>query len=160
MSSMVDPSIALRSFQQALTAGGIRLERGRVDPTTYLHVDDAQGNPRFTYVQLEGQTVSAFVSFVPNGFFETHPNLAVGYAVPERYQNQGRAKAILAAGIAEMQNGFRGHPPFYVEAVVSVDNPASIKVAEAVLGGKPEAINDGHSGEPALRFAKLFATVA
>lgn len=158
MSSMADPSLALASFQEILAAGGLRLERGRIDPTVYLHVDDLQGQPRFTYVHLDGQTVSAFASFIPNGTFEGHPNLAVGYAVPERCRNQGRAKAILVAGIAEMQNGFRGHPPFYIEAVVSVNNPASQKVAQEVLGGEPEPLVDNHSGEPALRYAKLFPT--
>ncbi|MFA8629813.1 GNAT family N-acetyltransferase [Xanthomonas campestris pv. campestris] len=158
MPSMADPSRALASFQEAFAAGGLRLERGRVDPTVYLHVDHLQGQARFTYVHLDGQTVSAFASFVPNGTFEGHPNLAVGYAVSDGYRNQGCAKAILTAGIAEMQNGFRGHPPFYIEAVVSANNPASQKVAQEVLGGEPEPMVDNHSGEPALRYAKLFST--
>lgn len=160
MPSMTDPTAALVSFQEALSAGGLRLERGRVDPTVHLHVDQAQGKPRFTYVHLDGKTVTAFVSFVRNGTFEGHPNLAAGYAVPEPYRNQGKAKAILAAGIAEMQNGFRGHAPFYVEAVVSERNTPSIKVAKAVLGGEPESIEDSISGEPALRYSKQFTPVA
>lgn len=160
MPGMTDPTDALVSFQEALSSGRLRLERGRVDPTVYLHVDQAQGKPRFTYVHLDGKTVTAFVSFVPNGTFEDHPNLAAGYAVPEPYRNKGKAKAILASGIAEMQNGFRGHPPFYVEAVVSEKNVASLKVAEAVLGGEPESIEDNISGEPALRYAKQFTSVA
>jgi len=158
MSNMADPNQALISFQEALAAGGLRLERGRIDPTVYLHVDHLQGKPRFPYVQMDGKTVTAFANFVPNGTFEGHANLAVGYAVPERYRNQGRAKAILATGIAELQNGFRGHPPFYIEAVVSVNNPASQNVAQEVLGGEPEPIVDNHSDEPALRYAKLFPT--
>jgi len=159
MSGMTDPSHALESFQLAVDSGGIRLERGRVDPDVYLHVDSAQGKPRFTYVRLdEGRVVTAFATFVPNGHDQGHANLAVGYAVPDRYRSQGRAKAILAAGIAEMQNGFRGQPSFYVEAVVSAQNVASIKVADAILGGAPESVKDEHSGEPALRYAKLFET--
>lgn len=160
LSQMTDPTNALVSFQEALSAGGLHLERGRVDPTVYLHIDQAQGQTRFTYVHLDGKTVTAFVSFVLNGAFEGHPNLAAGYAVPEPYRNQGKAKTILAAGIAEMQNGFRGHPPFYVEAVVSEKNVASLKVAEAVLGGEAERIKDSHSGEPAVRFARKFETKA
>jgi hypothetical protein len=158
MPSMTDPTAALVSFQEALSAGGLRLERGRVDPNVYLHVDRAQGKTRFTYVHLDGKTVTAFVSFVINGTFEGHPNFAAGYAVPEPFRNQGRAKAILTAGIAEMQNGFRGYPPFYVEAVVSEKNVASLKVAETVLGGEAERIKDSHSGEPAVRYARKFET--
>lgn len=160
MPSMTDPTAALVSFQEALSAGGLRLERGRVDPNVCLHVDQAQGMPRFTYVHLDGKTVTAFVTFTLNGTFEGHPNLAAGYAVPEPFRNQGKAKATLAAGIAEMQNGFRGHPPFYIEAVVSEKNVASLKVAEAVLGGEAERIKDSHSGEPAVRYARKFETKA
>ena len=45
MSNMADPNQALISFQEALAAGGLRLERGRIDPTVYLHVDHLQGKP-------------------------------------------------------------------------------------------------------------------
>ena len=160
MPSMTDPSTAMLSFQKALLARRLRLEKGRVTLSVHFHMDQATGKGRFTYVQLDGQTVVAFATFVQNGYFNDRPNFAAGYAVPEAYRNQGRAKSIFRAGIAELQNGFRGHPPFYVEAVVSVSNRASLKVAEAVLGGKPEALNDELSGEPALRYAHLFETVS
>lgn len=64
MSKMTEPGEALKSFQQALLSGGLELESGRVDHDVYLHVDLANGQPRFTYVRLEGQTVTAFESFV------------------------------------------------------------------------------------------------
>ena len=160
MPSMTDPSTAMLSFQKALLARRLRLEKGRVTLSVHFHMDQAAGKGRFTYVQLDGQTVVAFATFVQNCYFNDRPNFAAGYAVPEAYRNQGRAKSIFRAGIAELQNGFRGHPPFYVEAVVSVSNRASLKVAEAVLGGKPEALNDELSGEPALRYAHLFETVS
>lgn len=155
MSQMTDPTVALVSFQAVLSSGELKLERGRLDPSVYLHVDHAEGKARFTYVRLEGRTVTEFASFAPNGTFEGRPNLAVGYAVPESYRNQGRAKSMLAAGIAELQNGFRGFSPFYIEAVVSEKNTPSLRVAEAVLGGEPESFKDSISGEPALRYAKL-----
>lgn len=156
MPSMIDPSIPLRSFQDALSAGLLTLERGRVDRSIFVHIDKAGGKTRFTYVQLEGKTVAAFATFVHNGYFDGHPNLATGYAVPEVYRNQGRARSLLQAGIAELRNGFKGFPPFFVEAVISSKNFASLKVAEAVLGGEPEELVDSHSGEPALRYACLF----
>jgi len=106
MPGMTDPTDALVSFQEAFHAGGLRLERGRVDPNVYLHVDRVQGKTRFTYVHLDGKTVTAFVSFVLNGTFEGHPNLATGYAVPEPYRNQGRAKAILAAALQRCKAAF------------------------------------------------------
>ena len=158
MPEMTDPTDALVSFQAAVSAGSLRLERGRVDHNVYMHVDIANGKPRFTYAFLEGKTVVALATFANNGLFQGHGNIAVGYAVPEAYRNKGLAKAILRAGIAEMQNGFNGMPPFYVEAVVSEQNTASLKVAEAVLGEELERFKDGHSGEPAVRFARKFET--
>lgn len=156
MPNMIDPSIPLRSFQDALTAGLLTLERGRVDPSIFVHIDKAGGKTRFTYVQLEGKTVAAFATFVQNGYFDGRPNLATGYAVPEAYRNQGRARSILQAGIAELRNGFKGFPPFFVEAVINSKNFASLRVAAAVLGGEPEELVDSHSGEAALRYARLF----
>ncbi len=160
MPGMSDPTDALKIFQDALLTGPVELERGRVDPDIYCHPHRGQRTPQFTYVRLEGKTVLAFATFALNGTYNGCPNLAVGYAVPEALRGKGRAKDILAAGIAEMQNGFRGYPPFYVEAVVSEKNVASLKVAEAVLGGEAERIKDSHSGEPAVRYARKFETEA
>jgi RimJ/RimL family protein N-acetyltransferase len=158
MTQMTDPTDAILSFQKAMSTGELRLESGRLDPKVYLHADIANGKPRFTYAFLEGKTVTALATFANNGSYQGHGNIAVGYAVPEAYRNKGLAKAILRAGIAEMQNGFNGMPAFYVEAVVSEQNTASLKVAEAVLGKELERFKDGHSGEPAVRFARKFET--
>ncbi|TKR30273.1 GNAT family N-acetyltransferase [Luteimonas gilva] len=158
MSEMTDPTEALKSFQESLLTGSLELERGRLDPDVYLHVDRADGKPRFTYVRLEGRKVTALASFVPNGYYLGHPNLAAGYAVLEAYRNQGLAKDILRAGIAELRNGFKGRPPFYVEAVISVDNAASLKVAAEVLGGTTVEFNDEASGRRAIRYARKFDT--
>lgn len=156
MPDMIDPSIPLRSFQDALSAELLTLERGRIDPSIFVHIDNAGGKARFTYVQLEGETVAAFATFVQNGYVDGRPNLATGYAVPEAYRNQGRAQSILQAGIVELRNGFKGFPPFFVEAVINSKNFVSLRVAAAVLGGEPEELVDSHSGEAALRYARLF----
>lgn len=158
MSGMSDPSDALKIFQEAMFAGIVDLERGRVDHDVYMHAHRGQRTPQFTYVFLNGKTVRAFATFALNGTYKGCPNFSVGYAVPETYRNNGLAKAILRSGIVEMQNGFQGMPPFYVEAVVSEKNTASLKVAEAVLGEELERFKDGHSGEPAIRYARQFET--
>jgi len=62
------------------------------------------------------------------------------------------------AGIAELQNGFKGHPPFHVEAVIGVDSIASQRVAADVIGGEAESIIDSHSTEPAARSTGKFET--
>lgn len=158
MQGMSDPSDALKIFQKAILEGPVDLEKGQVDPTVYVHLHRGQAIPQYTHVLLEGKTVRSFATFALNGTYKGCPNLAVGYAVPKAYRNKGLAKAILRAGIAEMRNGFKGMSPFYVEAVVSEKNTSSLKVAEAVLGKALERFNDGHSGEPAVRFACKFET--
>lgn len=160
MTSMTDPTDALVSFQEALLTGKLHLERGRVNPDVYMHVDIANGKPRFTYAFLEEQTVIALAAFAKNGSYGELANIAVGYAVPEAYRNKGLAKAILRAGIIEMQNGFKSMPPFYVEAVVSEENVASLKVAQTLLGEELERFIDSPSGQPCVRFARKFETKA
>lgn len=94
MASITDPSTGLQSFQQALLQGTIQLERGALDRDLYVHFDKANGERRLTYVRLEGKIVTAFVNFVQCDRIEGKPCFGIGYAVPEAYRNQGRAKEL------------------------------------------------------------------
>lgn len=158
MPKMTDPTEALTSFQRAFRARSISMERGRLDPNVYVHFDQPEGEPRFTYVRLDGDIVTALANFVLNGAVDGAACWAVGYAVPKGLRGQGRARDIVQAGIAELQNGFKNLPRFFIEAVIDVENGASQRVAAIVLGGEPEAITDGHSGRPALRYTAEFKT--
>lgn len=154
MPSMTDPHVALVSFQQAFSAGLLDLHRGTLDPNIYLHTDTEHGFLRMTYVRIDNGIVTAFVNFARVEPIDGSPCLAIGVAVPERHRNKGLAKSTVEAAIRELAAGFgrNGYPPFYVEAVVSVDNEPSKKVATAVLSREPEQITDSVSGLPALRF--------
>jgi hypothetical protein len=59
--------------------------------------------------------------------------------------------------IDELRHGLRGRigPELYVEAVVGINNRASQRVAEQTVSPTPEAITDGVSGLPALRYLRL-----
>lgn len=153
---MTDPFEALKSFQQALRRGVIQLQRGAVDLNLYLHVDSPNGQLRFTYVRLEGKTVTAFVNFAKCDPIEGRPCFNIGYAVPEAYRNQGRAKDAIGAAILEMQHGFarNGVPTFYVEAIVGVDNKPSQHVAEQAISATPTAVTDQVSGLPAFQYVR------
>lgn len=152
---MTDPSTALQSFQQFLLTGKIRLEPGRLDTNLYSYVDEVDGTTRFTLVRLEGKTVTAFVVFAQDGTIEGKPCFAIGYAVPEAYRNQGRAKEIVRAALAEMQGAFRRlHPEFYVVAIVGADNKFSQHVAEQVISDTPVALTDQVSGLPAFKYVR------
>jgi len=153
---MTDPSNALQSFQQALLRGGMQLRRGVLDPDLYLYVDNPNGETRFTYVKLEGRTVTALVSFALCDPIEGMSCFSIGYAVPEAYRNQGRAKEAISAAISEMQHGFgrHGHSVFYVEAIVGADNKSSQRVAEQVISDTPVAVTDQISGLPAFQYVR------
>jgi hypothetical protein len=153
---MIDPSIALQSFQQGLRLGGITLRRGELDKDLYVYVDESDGQRRFTYVRLEGRTVTAFVELGWCEPIKGTPCLAIGYAVPEAYRSQGRAKEAVKAALAEMQNGLgrNGISVFYVEAIVGADNKPSQRVAEQVISDKPVPVTDRISGLPALQYVR------
>jgi hypothetical protein len=155
MSEMTDPSNAMISFQEALSASALRPQPCALDRNLFVHADRELGVPRLAYVRLEGHAVvTAFVNLVQVEPIDGIPCFALGYAVPEAYRGQGRAKETVAAAIAEMRHGFgrAGIPSLYVEAVVGADNHASQHVAAAALKSAPEEVTDSVSGQPALRY--------
>jgi Acetyltransferase (GNAT) family len=153
---MTDPSNALQSFQQAFLRGEMQLQRGVLDPDLYLHVDNPNGQTRFTYVKLEGRTVTALVIFALCDPIKGTPCFSIGYAVPEAYRNQGRAKEAISTAISELQRGFgrHGHSVFYVEAIVGADNKSSQRVAEQAISDTPVAVTDQISGLPAFQYVR------
>jgi len=155
---MTDPSIGMKSFQKALRGGEIGIHVAKTDPKLFVHLDAPSGPPRirYTYVRLKGKTVTALVIFAAEPPIKGKLHFSVGYAVPKAFQNQGRAKEIVAAGIADMQAGLlrNGHPEFYLDAIVGADNLASRRIAEQLISGKPKAITEGHSGLPAFKFLR------
>ena len=157
---MTDPSNALQSFQQALLRGGIQLQRGILDKDIYVYVDHPNERSRLTYVRLEGTTVTAFVEFASWEAIEGKLCFSIGYAVPEVYRNQGRAKAAISAAISEMQQGLGriGHTVFYVEAIVGANNKPSQRVAEQVISKTPVAVIDQVSALPAFRYVRRIST--
>jgi RimJ/RimL family protein N-acetyltransferase len=155
---MTDPSVGMKSFQQALRRGTIGLHVAKTDPALFVHLDTPNGPPeiRYTYVRLKGKTVTALVIFAAEPPIKGKPHFSVGYAVPKAFQNQGRGKEIVAAGIADMRAGLsrNGFPEFYLDAIVGVDNPASRRIAEQLISDKPKAITEGHSGLPAFKYIR------
>lgn len=153
---MTDPSNALRSFQGELLRGAIQLRRGVLDRNLYLHVDNPDGETRFTYVTLQGRTVTALVIFALVPPIEGTPCFGIGYAVPEAYRNQGRAKGAISAAISELQNGLKQHgrTVFYVEAIVGADNKSSQRVAAQAISDAPVAVTDKISGSPAFQYVR------
>lgn len=156
MASMTDPSSALHSFQEVLSLGGIQLRRCVLHPELHLYTDRANGSARFTYVTLDKRTVTAFVTLVACEPIDGTPCLQIGYAVPEAYRRQGRAKAAARMAVEELERGLSGKEwaALYLEAVIGIDNTASQRVAEHALSTTSESITDEVSGLPALRYLR------
>jgi hypothetical protein len=156
LARMTDPFDALTSFQQALLDGEITLQAGELDPHLFLHVDHPTGVPRFSYVRIDGQSVTALAIMVATEPMHGLPCFQVGVAVPEAYRGKGRAKSVVAAAIAELMHGLSRNKisSFYVEAIVSIDNEPSKRVAESTISATPVAVTDEVSGLPALHYVR------
>jgi len=151
---MTDPSDALPLFQRSLTLGLIPIQCGTLDKNLYIATDDVNGHHRFSYMKLRDRTILALVQFVNIDPLDGIPCFQAGYAVPENFRGQGLGKASFKAALDEMALGFSRFGDFYVETIVGLDNPASQKISERVLGGSPQEISDSVSGKPALRYLR------
>lgn len=160
---IVNPYVGMVSFQEALTAGRISLDKVLPHEDVYSHTDrPAPDVLRLTYVRLteDRKTVKAFVACIRNGYVDDCPCTSVGYAVPENMRNQGYAKQLLGDVIQDQLAAATraGFPTIYVEAVADVNNVASQHVAEAVLKAEREEIVDSASGKPAYRYTQRYSS--
>ncbi|MCX4149928.1 MULTISPECIES: GNAT family N-acetyltransferase [Paraburkholderia] len=151
---MTDPTDTLKAFQNALRDGLFTPERCELDRELFVHLDHPNGKPRFTYVRLEGETVTSLGVFVVVEPIEGVACFHLGYAVPPVYRGHGFASDLVLAAIGEMRHGFgrAGVKNFCIEAVVGADNAASQRVAEKIGFGEPKEITDQVRGKPALQY--------
>ena len=155
---MVDPMDALVKLQKAIGSGVVRMNACDLYPNLGVWMDEPAGKTRFTYAKIIGSKVEAIAMFVHDGYIEHVPCFQVGYAVVETMRQQGVASDLVSKAVEEMRNGLgrNGAKSFYLEAVVGVTNLASTKLASRLLSDTSQAITDEYSGEPALRYLKLF----
>ncbi len=146
----------LKSFQAALKAGELQLQRGTLDPDVYLHLDLPNGEPRLTYVRLDGKTVTALVTFIQCDPVESERCYNVGWAVPKNLRGQGRAAEIFKAAVKELRHGLARHGAaiFYVEGIIDVNNKASQKVAERVISPPVTTSTDSAVGVPIIQYLR------
>ncbi|MGH6710053.1 MAG: GNAT family N-acetyltransferase [Bradyrhizobium sp.] len=152
---MTDPHDALPSFEQALRSGELKIQAGALDRELIVHLDQpTPGVNRMTYAKLDGKKVVGLVQMVPAGFIDGLPCFQAGIAVAKKYRRKGHAARIFTAVVAEMKHGFAraNIKSFYVEAIVSVDNEPSKRLAAATLSPTPAEVTDELSGLPALQY--------
>lgn len=155
MPGMADPHEALVSFQKQVRRG-LELTPGTLDPGILVHMDQPNGQARFTYARIVDNVAIALAMFVLSEPIDGVPCFGLGYAVPKKYRRRGNATAIARDGLAELQHGLArgGISSFYIEAVVGIDNLPSQRVSEKVVSAIHTKITDSVSGFPALRYVR------
>lgn len=158
MPSLVDPSDTLPSFQQAMNTGAIHIHPCSLDKTLLHHFDYPQGKPRMTYVRLDEQKqVTALIQFLHVEPYEGERCFGVGWAVPTEFRGKGRSGKTFLDALREIRHVFLSKNPgkgFYVEAIVGIDNLASLKTAKKVFASDGTPGTDSYSGEPILQFVR------
>lgn len=151
---MTDPHDSLPSFQKALRDGELKVQVGALD--RIVHLDHpAPGVNRMTYARLDGRKVVGLVQMIPAEPFHGLPCFQAGVAVAKKYRRKGHAKSIFAAAVAELKHGLSRDAKiksFYVEAIVSVDNEPSKRLAATTISQTPTKVTDELSGLPALQY--------
>jgi hypothetical protein len=152
---MVDPAVALPSFQEALNNGELAVQRCKTDPSLLIAMDEIGNGVRLTYFRMEGAEVTGICMVVNNGFHNGSVCFDLGYAVVEKFRQQGRGTELVGAAVKDHIAGMAraGVTKLYVEAVIGVNNAASQRIAERHLGEGREEIIDNVSGLPAYRYA-------
>lgn len=153
---MADPYIALKSFQEALRSGDISPVPGEIHQDLLVLLDKPNGEMRLTYALEKDAAVVAIAMFIAADPFEGYPCFNSGYAVDESHRSNGFGKEVTSKAFDEMKNGFKrsGIPHLYVEAVISVDNAHSNKLAKSLFSDTPDSCIDSESGQAALHYLK------
>ena len=151
---------ALTSLQTEIF-NGIPLRKCAAHPELQMFVDQPNGRPRFTFVKTESNIIKAFAVFAIVSPINGIPCINIGYAVPLEYRQQGLATEIVEKSINEMKAEFQRNDvsSFHVEAVISVENEASQKLAAKQLSTEFKQITDDISGEDAYYYCRLVQCV-
>jgi len=153
MATASDSTAALQAFQANLNQ--LLLKPSATDPELFCYMDEPLGTVRMAFARRQGQTVTALATFFAsdpvNGVMEFHGF----YAVPQAYQNQGRAKDILGASLRQLAQNITqtSLDAIRVNVVVEADNTPAQRVAAAVMSTQPAPVTDQATGRPALLYS-------
>ena len=153
---MTDPMNGLKSFQQAWAHGEIEPLNAELHDDLVFLVDHPYNTTRFTYGLIRDDRVVAVAMFVPADPMKGYTCFNTGYAVDEASRSRGFGKEVVQKAFDELSNGFQraGVPHLYVEAIVSISNEHSKKLASSLFSTNPDACTDKVSGQSALQYVK------
>lgn len=151
---MTDPMDGLNGLQLALNAGTVQLSQCDVHPGLKVLLDHPNNTPRFTYAQVDGKSVQAIALIVLTEPLEALPCFQLGFAVVEPLRGRGVGSRIVRQAMDELVNGLSRTPmkEFYLEAVVSRENHASIAILKRLISEPPKSCKDGFSGDSAFQY--------
>lgn len=151
---MPDIEAALRSFQKAHENHELALKKCALDSNLFLHGDMPNGEPRLTYVRLDGPRVLAMVQFIRCENVRGEPCFNVAWAVPPELRGAGRALEAFIAARKELSYGLKkaGVGDFWIEAIVDIHNKASQGVAVKAITSRPIEATDKFAGVPILQY--------
>lgn len=157
MKNMVNPVEGMISLQQAIDKNDVNLEVGRIHSDIYMHFDKPTGTPRLTYIKLsKKKKIISYCVFVLTDCLEGFNCFNIGYAVAPAYRGKKLSFEILQKSIDEIKNGFQNSmDALYLEAIVSIKNIASQKVANKLISPSPRKCIDAISGEDALSYTRF-----
>lgn len=153
---MTDPMDSLNGMQSALNEGLVSLQPCETHQEIGVLFDQPNGVSRFSYVQLNGVDVQAIALIVLTESIEGLPCFQIGYAVNDQMRLKGLGKGIINKALTEFRNGMYRNSvkDYYIEAIISRDNIASIQIAKSIFPNNPLEIEDELSGEPAYQYLK------
>ena len=153
---MTDPMNALAGLQDALDASQVRLTACALYPELGVFLDQPNGKSRFTYALVNHGIVVAVALFAVAEPIKGLPCYNIGYAVTNSQRGLGIGSEVLRKAIEELAHGLSRTPmkAFYLEAVVSVDNEPSNRIATKTISDSPVAGTDCFSGEPILQYVR------
>ncbi len=153
---MTDPYEALVSFKQALAAGAIFPQSCEIHKDVLLLSDAPNGTSRLTYALKKKGNIVALVTCVASDPLDGAACFNIGYAVDIDKRSSGYGKEVVQKAFDELVNGFRraNVPHLYVEAVVSISNEHSNKLALRVISSDRKEITDFVSGKPAFHYTR------
>lgn len=150
----------LRQIIIAIKSKAIQLQQGKIYNDIYVHADQPAGVARFAYVMFSPNVPNEVIARCVVIFDSVRENVAlwqVDWAVSEKYRGNNWGKTIATKALTEFCNGLQGKLPggFMIEAVVDENNPASIKIAEALIGNE-EIILNKETGSNVHTYLKHF----
>lgn len=153
---MANPIDGLKNLQFALNQG-LSLKTCELYPELNMIFDRPNGCDRLTYALIESGIIKSFTTLILAQPLQTKPCFNIGYATAKSFQSTGLASEVVEKSICELKNGFQRYniKEFYIEAVISLDNIASLKVANKIISNERTTIIDSLSGEKVYYYKRL-----